>query len=143
MLLAVGSHTDLAWLGRPPANTLIRASVPQLEVRAAVFVTHGGMNSALEGLVCGVPLVVVPQQVEQLIIGQAVADCGAGAMLRHNLSNRPVPAAELRAAVDHALAAPSLRAAAQAIGASLSDEGGAVAAATAIQNYLHAVTTRQ
>ena len=139
VLLAAGPHADP---GRAPSNTLVRASVPQLEVlkRAAVFVTHGGMNSALEGLACGVPLVVIPQQVEQLVIGRAVADCGAGVVLRQNLSNRPVPAAELRAAVDRALTDSSLRAAAQEAGASLGDEGGAVAAAEAVEKFLGAVT---
>ena len=44
--------------------------------RAAVFVTHGGMNSMMEGLANKVPLVVLPQQVQQLIIGSAVAERG-------------------------------------------------------------------
>ncbi|QWF82436.1 macrolide family glycosyltransferase [Amycolatopsis sp. CA-230715] len=138
ILLVAGSHTDPARLGKPPANTLIRASVPQLEVlrRAAAFVTHGGMNSALEGLACGVPLVVVPQQVEQLVIGEAVAGRGAATVLRHNLSKRPVPVAELRAAVENALSGSSPREAAQAIGASLGEDGGAPAAAEAIEDYL-------
>lgn len=140
VVLAIGSHTDPARLGQPPSNTLVRASVPQLEVlrRAAAFVTHGGMNSALEGLACGVPLVVLPQQVEQLVIGEAVAERGAGVVLRHNLSARPVPVADLRAAVGNALNEPSQRVAAQKIGASLGDDGGAVAAVTAIQEHLEA-----
>ncbi|WP_432190310.1 macrolide family glycosyltransferase [Streptomyces sp. Tue6028] len=142
VLLTIGPHVDPARLGRPPANTLIRASMPQLEVlrRTAVFVTHGGMNSALEGLACGVPLVLVPQQVEQLVIARVITDRGAGVVLRHNLSNRPVPAAELRAAVEHALTDSSLRTAAHAMGSSLGEEGGAVAAAEAIQSFLCGAT---
>jgi MGT family glycosyltransferase len=138
VLIAVGSHTDPARLGPPPANTLVRASVPQLEVlrRTAVFVTHGGMNSALEGLANGVPLVVVPQQFEQLLIGQAVADRGAGVVLRHNLSNRPVPPGELRAAVERTLTDPSRRAAAKALAGTVGEGGGAPAGAEAIQHLL-------
>jgi len=140
VLIAVGSHTDPARLGPPPANTLVRSSVPQLEVlrRTAVFVTHGGMNSALEGLANGVPLVVVPQQFEQLLIGQAVAERGAGVVLRHNLSNRPVPPAELRAAVQRTLTDPSRRAAAKALADTVGEGGGAPAGVRAIMELLAA-----
>ncbi|MFE0019447.1 macrolide family glycosyltransferase [Amycolatopsis sp. NPDC059021] len=139
VLIATGG-VDPAGLGRPPAGTLVRASVPQREVlrHASAFVTHGGMNSALEGLARGVPLVVVPQQAEQLIIGRKVAGRGAGTVLRHAMSRRPVPAGELRTAVERALTDPSLRVAAKEAGASLGEGGGAVAAAEAIQNRLGA-----
>ena len=138
VLLAVGSHTDPGRLGPPPANTLVRASVPQLEVlrHTAVFVTHGGMNSALEGLANGVPLVVVPQQFEQLLIGRAVAERGAGVVLRHNLSNRPVPPIELRAAVQLALTDASRRASVKALADTVGEGGGAPAGAEVIQKLL-------
>jgi MGT family glycosyltransferase len=140
VLLAVGSHTDPGRLGPPPANTLVRASVAQLEVlrHTAVFVTHGGMNSALEGLANGVPLVVVPQQFEQLLIGRAVAERGAGVVLRHNLSNRPVPPDELRAAVVSTLADPSRRTAAKALADTVGEGGGAPAGVRAIKELLAA-----
>lgn len=134
----MGSHLDRARLGPPPANVLVRATVPQVEVlrHAAAFVTHGGMNSVLEGLVCGVPLVVVPQQVEQLLIGQTLAARGAAIVLRHNVSARVVPGAELRAAVVRALGDGSMRAAATALSRSVRAGGGAVAAADAIGELL-------
>ncbi|TWF78753.1 hypothetical protein FHX44_114676 [Pseudonocardia hierapolitana] len=140
VLIAVGSHTDPARLGPPPANTLVRASVPQLEVlrRTAVFVTHGGMNSALEGLANGVPLVVIPQQFEQLLIGRSVAERGAAVVLRHNLSNRPVPPGELRAAVERTLADPSRRTAAKALADTVGEGGGAAAGVRAIKDLLAA-----
>ncbi|WP_217428204.1 nucleotide disphospho-sugar-binding domain-containing protein [Microlunatus speluncae] len=138
VLLSVGTEIDPARLGRPSANTLVRSSVPQLRVleRASVFVTHGGMNSALEGLHFGVPLVVVPQQFEQMIIGRAVAERGAGVVLRQHLSHRAVPPAELRAAVDDCLADPTRRAAARTLGKSLPAGGGAVAAADLIDELV-------
>ncbi|WP_257901439.1 macrolide family glycosyltransferase [Saccharothrix obliqua] len=124
--------------GPAPANVLVRESVPQPELlrHAAVFVTHGGMNSVMEGLNCGVPLVVVPQQVEQLLIGRAVADRGAGFVLRHNLSHRAVPAAELRTAVTDALHDPAVRTAARALGDELTAGGGAAAAADVVLDVL-------
>jgi MGT family glycosyltransferase len=138
ILIAVGSHSDPGRLGPPPANTLVRAVVPQLQVlgRTAVFVTHGGMNSALEGLANGVPLVVLPQQIEQLLIGRSIAARGAGVVLRHNLSGRPVPPGELRAAVERTLTDPSRRAAATALARTVGEGGGAPAGADAIQHLL-------
>jgi hypothetical protein len=138
VLLAVGSHTDPARLGRPPANTLVRGSVPQLEVlrRTSVFVTHGGMNSVMEGLAHAVPLVVIPQQFEQLVIGQAVADRGAGVVLRHNMSDRPVPPAELRTAVALALTDSAQRTSAKVLAETLCEGGGAPAGAEVIRNLL-------
>jgi MGT family glycosyltransferase len=139
-VIAVGSHPDLARLGPPPANVLVRTTVPQVEVlrHAAAFVTHGGMNSVLEGLVCGVPLVVVPQQVEQLLIAQAVAARGAAIVLRHNVSARAVPADQLRAAVVRALDDGPMRSAATALSRSVRAGGGAGAAADAIEDLLKA-----
>lgn len=138
IVLAVGSTTDPGTLGPPPANLLVRQSVPQLAVlaRSAAFVTHGGMNSVLEGLASGVPLVVVPQQVEQLAIGSAIAERGAAVVLRHHLSDRAVPPDELRAAVDRALQEPALRGAANAMASSLFAGGGAVAAVDAIERLV-------
>jgi MGT family glycosyltransferase len=67
-VLTTGNQVDLRTLGSVPSNAVVSASVPQLAVleRTAVFVTHGGMNSALEGLASGVPMVVIPQHAEQL-----------------------------------------------------------------------------
>jgi UDP:flavonoid glycosyltransferase YjiC (YdhE family) len=96
------------------------------------------MNSALEGLANGVPLVVVPQQFEQLLIGRAIAERGAGVVLRHNLSNRPVPPDELRAAVESALVDPSRRAAAKALADTVGEGGGAPAGVRAVEELLAA-----
>ncbi|WP_246842924.1 macrolide family glycosyltransferase [Allokutzneria sp. NRRL B-24872] len=136
-VLAVGPHADP---GTPPPNMLVRPSVPQLDVlaRVSAFVTHGGMNSALEGLYYGVPLVVLPQQVEQLIIARAVAAKGAALVLRHNLSGRAVPPVELRAAVERVLSDPSLRESAKAFSAGIRSAGGATDGADIVQKFLSA-----
>ncbi|GAB3761192.1 macrolide family glycosyltransferase [Microlunatus parietis] len=138
VVLAVGRPTDPARLGSPPPNTLVRTSVPQLDVlaRAELFVTHGGMNSVLEGLHHAVPLVIIPQQFEQLLIGRAVAERGAGVVLRQNLAGRPVPPAALRAAVDQVRSDPAHAAAARTTADGMRQEGGAVASAELIDQFL-------
>ena len=65
-VLSVGNQTDIQGLGPVPSNFIVRPSVPQLELlrHAAVFITHGGMNSVLEGLSGAVRLIVSPQHFE-------------------------------------------------------------------------------
>jgi MGT family glycosyltransferase len=137
-ILSVGSQTDSAMLGRTPSNFVVRPFVPQIDVlrHASVFVTHGGMNSALEALWWGVPLVVIPQQVEQLLIGLRVADRGAGLVLREHVAGKRVTAAELRPAVKRVLSAPSFREAASAVQKSLRETGGYRQGADEIQAYI-------
>lgn len=134
VVLSVGHKTDLAALGTPPANTTVRPFVAQLEVlrRAAAFVTHGGLNSVHEGLTFGVPLVVVPQQVEQGTVAQRVAKLGAGIALM----GEAITPAQLRAAVQRALSEPALRAQSAALGKSLAEAGGAPVAAETLLAWL-------
>ncbi|MFJ9173228.1 macrolide family glycosyltransferase [Streptomyces sp. NPDC102360] len=138
VVLATGSAVDPADLGATPPNTLARRTVPQLAVlrEASVFVTHGGMNSALESLHYGVPLVAVPQQVEQLLIARSVAERGAAVVLRQPLSHRPVPTAALRASVERVLGDPGMAGAAAAMGRRFRSEGGAGRAAELVRGML-------
>jgi hypothetical protein len=137
-VLSVGTWTDSDSLGAIPSNFVVRPSVPQLEVleQAAAFVTHGGMNSVLEGLWCAVPLMVIPQHVEQLLIGLHVAARGAGLVLRNHVAGKRVTAAELRRALGRILAEPSFHEAASAMQRSLHQTGGYRQAVDEIQAYL-------
>lgn len=138
VLLVVGRATDPAMLGPTPENVMVRRFVPQLEAlrHAAVFVTHGGMNSVLEALHFGVPMVVIPQQVEQLLIGQAVSNRGSGYLLRDHLSRGHIGAAKLRAAVESLLHDPSYTTSASSLAATLHDGGGATVATDHIERLL-------
>ena len=61
---------------RQPNNFLLRASVPQLEVlkRADLFITHCGMNSTLETIKYGVPIVALPLNGDQPINAVRICD---------------------------------------------------------------------
>ncbi len=82
-MLSRGRQIDPAALGPVPENFLVWAYVPQLDIlsRARVFVTHGGMNSAMESLYYGVPMVVIPQQGEQALTARRIAEMGLGIAL--------------------------------------------------------------
>ena len=66
-----------------PDHFIIRQHVPQLDVleKAKLFVSHGGMNSTMEAMNAGVPLVVVPQMHEQEVTAKRVDELGLGVHL--------------------------------------------------------------
>lgn len=80
VVMAVGDHVGAADLGAAPANFTIDRHVPQLDVlrHASLFLTHGGMNSTMESLYYGVPMVVIPQMNEQKANGMRVQELGLG-----------------------------------------------------------------
>ncbi|MGA5547620.1 macrolide family glycosyltransferase [Streptomyces pseudogriseolus] len=134
VVVATG-RTDPAALGTLPDNVLARRFVPQPELleRAALFVTHGGMNSVNEALYAGVPVLVVPQGADQPQVAKRVTELGAG------LTVRPEDATE---AAVHALARrlltePRFRDAAAALRAAQRQAGGHVRAADEIEALLH------
>jgi MGT family glycosyltransferase len=107
VLMAIGDRTDPDDLGPLPGNVEVRAHVPQVEVlsRAAAFVTHNGMNSTMEALYLGVPMVGVPQMPEQDANARRVEELGCG----RRLDPRTVDAATLRSTVDAVVADPGVR----------------------------------
>lgn len=129
-----GSRLSAADFPDAPANVTLAPHVPQLQVldRAAVFVTHGGMGSTQEGIAAGVPLVVVPQMIEQELTAERVAELGIGVRLNPD----DVTPATLAAAVEEVTGDPSYRAAAEKMGAASRAAGGAPAAADLIERAL-------
>jgi MGT family glycosyltransferase len=127
VVLSVGRRVALDSLGAAPANMMLRAHVPQLEVleRASGFITHGGMNSVSESLFYGVPTVVIPQMSEQEIVAGRTQELGAGIVL----SKPDVTADTLRSSVDRVLADGEFRQRARAIGDSFRAAGGVERAA--------------
>lgn len=118
----------------PPAGDVVIApEMPQLAVlsRADVFVTHGGMNSVMEALHDGVPMVLVPQMSEQEITAQRIAGTGAGLAI----DPATLTATRLRAAVEEVLGDPGYRAAAQRLRATVHRGDGAATAAAALIRY--------
>lgn len=140
-ILSVGRQTDIHNLEPVPGNFIIRSSGPQLDLlqKVDLFITHGGMNSINEALYYGVPLVVVPQQIEQLINGRQVARQGAGVLLADRPPYGRLDAGVLRCGVDKVLADPSYRINAERLGRSFREAGGYQQAATEITAKLSKV----
>jgi MGT family glycosyltransferase len=83
IVMSIGSNVSLVDLGPIPANFIVQVSIPQLEIlqRARLFITHGGINSASEGMYYGVPLLVIPQAQDQFYVAKRVTKLKAGDML--------------------------------------------------------------
>jgi MGT family glycosyltransferase len=137
-ILAAGKQTDLTVLREIPANFIVRSYVPQLTILQQVdaFITHGGMNSVHEGLYYGVPEIVVPHQVEQLLNGKQVAQTGAGILLGNTHPYGRITSTELRTALTTLLSTPSYQQNAERIGSTLRSAGGYQRAVAAIEAYL-------
>ena len=58
VVLSVGKNLNPGDLGPIPSNTIVVRVAPQLELlkRAALCITHAGLNTALEALAQGVPV---------------------------------------------------------------------------------------
>ena len=103
--MSVGCQVDIQSLGQLPANFQVAPNVDQVAVLQAadVFLTHCGMNSASEGLYCGVPLLLYPLTKEQQGVANRISQLGAGIMLKDSQ-----PAA-IRAGVEQLLAQSGFR----------------------------------
>jgi MGT family glycosyltransferase len=133
VVLSSSMNVSPADLGQAPANFVVQAHVPQIEVlqRATVFVTHGGMNSVNESLSHGVPMLVIPQMGEQMIIGRRVEELGAGLYLEKTA----VTADKLREGVRRLLTDHHFREQATRVRQSFQSAGGVARAADAIRAF--------
>ncbi|GAA0502122.1 oleandomycin glycosyltransferase [Paractinoplanes deccanensis] len=132
VVVATG-QTDPAALGPLPATVIARRSVPQPEIlaRAALFLTHGGMNSVNEALHAGVPMLVVPQGADQPLVASRVVALGAGL----SIGAQDVTEQAVRAQARRLLDEPGFRAAAGTMRTAQRDAGGYRRAADELERY--------
>jgi MGT family glycosyltransferase len=130
VILALGNHLDPASLNRLPANFLAAPSFPQLEILPGtdVFLSHGGMNSVMESLYFGVPLIVVPHIHEQQVTAERLSELGLGI----SIDQSAVTAETLAAAVDRVFREPAFSQRARQMGQQVREAGGYRAAVDAI-----------
>jgi MGT family glycosyltransferase len=122
VVLAVGHRVDRSKLPEPPPNFLVREYVSQLAVLelADLFITHGGINSAHEAMLQGVPMVVLPQAADHHVVAQQVEAVGAGIVLDRS----KVTARGLRELTGRVLRDPAYRDRSKRMGESLRGAGG-------------------
>jgi MGT family glycosyltransferase len=80
LVLSLGNNLNLHDLGPMPSNAIIVRRAPQIELlkRAALCITHAGVNTTLESLAQGVPMVAIPIGFDQPGIAVRIAYHGVG-----------------------------------------------------------------
>jgi zeaxanthin glucosyltransferase len=75
LVLSIGSNLSISSLGPIPSNTIVAPEAPQLELlaRASLCLTHAGLNTVLESLSQGVPLVAIPVGFDQPGVASRIA----------------------------------------------------------------------
>ncbi len=120
------------YLGAVPDWVQLRSTVPQPAVlrTADAFVTHAGMGSCTEGLWYGVPMVAIPQAVDQPSNADHLEAIGVG---RHLQADPPRPP-EIRDAIVQVAADPQVRLRLNEIRDELHRVGGPYHAADAVEH---------
>lgn len=134
LVISTGNGVSPEALGQLPGNPVVVSYAPQLDLlrRSTLAVTHAGLNTVLEALSIGLPMVAIPVTNDQPGIAARVAWVGAGKAiaLKHLTSQA------LRAAVVRVRSDPSYRAAAERVRNSIQAAGGAPRAAELIEQSL-------
>lgn len=132
--MAIGDRMDISELGGIPQNVEVRPFFPQLDVlrHADVFLSHTGMNSTMEALYLGVPIVAFPLQPEQEANARRVGDLGLG----RRLPADGLSATLIRDTVAEVSRDTEIRANVAAMSQRVRNSGGATAAADAMEQYL-------
>ena len=80
VVLSIGTNIDPDRLEPIPPNTIVVRRAPQIELlkRAALCITHAGLNTTLESLAQGVPMVAIPIAFDQPGVSARIAHHGVG-----------------------------------------------------------------
>ena len=134
LVISTGNGMSPEALGKLPGDPIVVSYAPQLDLlrRSTLAVTHAGLNTVLEALSTGVPMVAIPVTNDQPGIAARIAWIGAG----EAIPNKNVTLQALRAAVVRVRSDPSYRAAAERVRGAIKTGGGALRAAELIEHTL-------
>jgi zeaxanthin glucosyltransferase len=107
LVLSIGPRLDAKRIESLPADAIVVNSTPQLELlkRSTLCITHAGMNTTLESLTQGIPLVAIPVTNDQPGVAARIAYTKTGAFVP--LQEMTVP--RLSRLIDEVLGNPEYR----------------------------------
>jgi zeaxanthin glucosyltransferase len=81
LVLSIGPALDATKINSLPGNSIVVNNAPQMELlkHAALCITHAGLNTALESLAQGVPMVAIPVSIDQPGVAARIACTKTGA----------------------------------------------------------------
>jgi zeaxanthin glucosyltransferase len=134
LAMSLGGGLDPERLGVLAGDPVVVRFAPQLEIvkRASAVITHAGLNTVLESLTEGLPLVCIPLGNDQPGVAARVAARGAGIVV----SRRRLNQARLRSAVRAVLEDGKYREAACVIQAAIRSVDGLELAADLVEEAL-------
>jgi zeaxanthin glucosyltransferase len=82
-VISLGGGMSPEVFGELPGNPIVVSYAPQLDLlgRAALTIFHGGLNTALESLAQGVPMIAIPVTFDQPGVGARLVWTGTGRMI--------------------------------------------------------------
>ncbi len=136
LVLAHGGRLGAAEVASLPGRPSVHAFVPQGAVlaEADLAILNGGLNTVMDALAAGVPIVAVPIAFEQGAIAARLAAAGAG----RSVSRRFLATGRLARVMRDVAEAPRYRAAARRLAGEIAAAGGVQRAADIVEGVLRA-----
>ena len=131
LVISLGGSSTPESLPNLPGNPLVVEYAPQLELlkKAALTITHAGLNTTLESLTNGVPMVAIPVTNDQPGVGARIAWTGTGEVV----SLKEISVETLHKAVERVLTEESYKKNALRLQEAIKRSGGASSAADIIE----------
>jgi zeaxanthin glucosyltransferase len=141
LVISLGGRRAPEHLDGLPGDPLVVRYAPQLELlkRAAIVIMHGGLNTALETLMEGKPMIAIPKSFDQPAVAARLEWLGVAEVVSvGNISSQ-----RLRSALSKVLTDPSYRNAASVVQRKLRSIRGPERAADIIEEKLGSYAARQ
>lgn len=133
VVLSLG-RKEATWDQPTPSNAIVVPFAPQLKIleRASLLITHAGLNTTLEGLAKGLPMLCLPVTNDQPGVARRVEWLGVGEVLKPG----QVTAQKVRGLIEKLLMDSRYRAAARRCRDQLKENPGVVRAAEIVEESL-------
>lgn len=134
LVISLGGGLSQESVPKFPGSPLVVGNAPQLELlqKASLTITHAGLNTALESISHGVPMVAIPIANDQPGVAARIVWTGCGEMIKLQGLNAP----KLRSAIERVLTQESYRNNAVRLQTANQQAGGVVSASDIIEQVM-------